>query len=50
MQMQCPECKKECRITKYDGKRVFPIHRNEDKNRLCDLSVAPVADFKKEGK
>ena len=48
MQMQCPECNKECRITKYDGKRVFPIHRNEKENRLCDLSVAPVSDFKKE--
>ena len=48
MQMRCPECNKDCRLTKYDGKRVFPIHRDDVKNRLCDFSVAPV-DSKKVG-
>lgn len=48
IQMQCPQCGKICRITKYDGKRVFPIHRNDKENRLCDFSVAPV-DSKKVG-
>ena len=40
--MRCPECGKMCRITKYDGKQVFPIHRNDKENRLCDFSVAPI--------